>query len=80
MYKVRHCILYKTTIMHTHMYIHTHAQNKSFPLYNASHEGRDRIVKMLLQAGATVNQQTKVEHFSYDSILVSVLLAAFIVH
>ena len=31
------------------------------PLYDASQEGHDGIVEMLLQAGATVDLQTKVE-------------------
>ena len=37
-------------------------QDGSFALYVASQEGHDRIVEMLLQAGATVDLQDKVEN------------------
>ena len=50
--------------IHTHT--HTHTQNGYFPLYDASQEGHDGIVEMLLQAGATVDLQTKVEDCYYD--------------
>ena len=36
-------------------------QDGVFPLYNVSQEGHDRIVEVLLQAGATVDLQAKVE-------------------
>ena len=39
----------------------THTQDGSFPLYYASGEGYDRIVEKLLQAGAVVDMQTKVQ-------------------
>ena len=35
-------------------------QNGFFPLFVASHKGYDRIVDLLLQAGATVDLQDKV--------------------
>ena len=47
---------------------HTHTQDGFFPLHDASQEGHDGIVEMLLQAGATVDQQSKVEDY-YDSTL-----------
>ena len=37
-------------------------QNGAYPLHVASQEGHDRIVEMLLQAGATVDLQNKVEN------------------
>ena len=52
--------------IHTHTHTHTHTQNGYFPLYDASQEGHDGIVEMLLQAGATVDLQTKVEDRYYD--------------
>ena len=36
-------------------------QDGFFPLYIATQEGHDRVVEMLLQAGATVDLQSKVE-------------------
>ena len=71
------------TCTHTHAHTHTHTQNGSFPLYDASRKGHDKIVEMLLQAGATVDLQTKVRECYYDStssITCSVSLAVFIVH
>ena len=57
--------------MHTQPHTHAHATHKHahttmciqdgfFPLYAASQEGHDSIVEKLLQAGATVDLQTKV--------------------
>ena len=40
-------------------------QDGFFPLYVASQNGHDRIVEILLQAGATVDLQDKVEDFYY---------------
>ena len=40
---------------------HTHTQDGFFPLFDASQEGHDGIVERLLQAGATVDLQTKVK-------------------
>ena len=51
------------------LHSHTHTQDGFFPLYLASQEGYDGIVEMLLQAGATVDLQTKVEDCYYDSTL-----------
>ena len=42
-------------------------QNGYCPLYIASQEGHDKTVEILLQAGATVDLQHKVE--SYHSLL-----------
>ena len=52
---------------HTHMSTPTTmcTQDGFSPLYTASQEGHDRIVEMLLQAGATVDLQTKVENCYY---------------
>ena len=47
--------------MNTYMDNHTHLQNGFFPLSDASQEGFDEIVRMLLQAGATVDLQNKVK-------------------
>ena len=71
---------YKCTHTHTHM--HTHPQDGFFPLHGASQEGHSGIVEMLLQAGAIVDLQTKVEDCYYDSssVTCSVPLAVFIVH
>ena len=52
------------THMHTHMHICVYTQEGYSPLHNASVEGHDRIVEMLLQAGATVDLQQKVEDCS----------------
>ena len=58
--------------VHTHTHTHTHKhtyttmlmQDGFFPLSNASQEGHDRVVAMLLQAGATADLQNKVENCS----------------
>ena len=54
----------------TYMYIHTHntthitmCTQDDCPLYVASQEGHDKTVKILLQAGATVDLQNKVESY-----------------
>ena len=66
---------------HTHVHAHIHTQDGGTPLYGASQEGHDGIVEMLLQAGATVDLQLKVEDCYYDStVTCSVPLAVFIVH
>ena len=52
-----------------HLYTHTHTQDGFFPLFYATQEGHHGIVEMLLQAGATVDQQTKVEDCYYGSTL-----------
>ena len=55
----------------SHTHIHTHAHNTTytqdglFPLIVASQEGHDRIVKILIQAGTTVDLQNKVENCYY---------------
>ena len=41
-------------------------QEGYFPLYGASQNGYDGIMKMLLQAGATLDLQLKVEDCHYD--------------
>ena len=46
---------------YTHTHTHTHTQDGFFPLHDASQEGHEGIIEMLLQAGATVDLQTKVE-------------------
>ena len=62
-----------TCNMHTNMHVHntTHntmcTQDGHCPLYIASQEGHDRVVEMLLQAGATVDLQSKVEDCYYLS-------------
>ena len=48
------------------------------PLYVASQEGHDRVVEMLLQSGATVDLQSKVENCCSVSCIVPCTL--FIVH
>ena len=58
--------------MHTCTYTpttHTCTQDGRSPLYDASSRGHDGIVVMLLQAGATVDLQAKVEDCYYDSTL-----------
>ena len=45
-------------------------QEGSFPLFVASQEGHDRVVEKLLQAGATVDLQDKVENCALLSIVV----------
>ena len=53
--------VYSRTQHHTHttMYI----QNGHYPLYIASQKGHDKTVEILLQAGATVDLQAKVESY-----------------
>lgn len=46
----------------SHTHTHTYAQNGFFPLYTASEMGHDEIMEMLVQAGAIVNLQSKVEY------------------
>ena len=50
---------------HTHTWTHTTMciQDGACPLHIASQEGHDRVVNMLLQAGATVDLQSKVENY-----------------
>ena len=55
-------------------YLHTHTQDGFFLLFDASQEGHDGIVEMVLQAGATVDLQNKVEDCYYDSTLLIRLL------
>ena len=55
--------------IHAHMCIHIQTQNGFSPLTGASQKGYDVIVGMLLQAGATVDLQSKVEDCYYDSTL-----------
>ena len=52
---------YKTTHTHTCTNNTMCMQDGFFPLYAVSQEGHDRVVEMLLQAGATVDLQNKVE-------------------
>ena len=74
-----HSFIHTHTHVHTHT--HTHTKDGASPLYLASQEGHDGIVEMLLQAGATVDLQTKVEDCYYDStVTCGVSLAVFIVH
>ena len=58
---------YAYTFMHTHTHTHTHntlcTQKGYSPLHIASQEGHDQVVEILLQAGATVDLQKKVENF-----------------
>ena len=59
----------KTSATQTLTHSHTSTQNGCSPLFQASEEGYDEIVEMLLQAGATVDLQTKVEDCYYDPTL-----------
>ena len=59
-----HTHTHPVTPIHAHTHAHIHTQEGYSPLYNASGEGYDGIVEMLLQAGATVDLQTKVEDCS----------------
>ena len=76
--KVMHTLMHMYTQPHTHscntqicIYIYAHTQHYVctqdgfFPLYVASQNSHDRIVKMLLQAGATVDLQDEVEDCYY---------------
>ena len=65
--------MHTCTWTHTCTTIHTYIQDGFFPLSNASQEGYDKIVRVLLQAGATVDLQNKVEdwfHFVHLSHVV----------
>ena len=66
---------YTMHVQHTNMHVHythntTHTcthntmcmQDGASSLHIASQEGHDRVVEMLLQAGATVDLQDKVEN------------------
>ena len=57
--------------MYTHTHNTTHTtmciQDRHCPLYIASQKGHDKTVEILLQAGATVDLQSKVD--SYYSLL-----------
>ena len=64
-----HTCTYTHTHTHTHTQTCTRTQDGFFPLYLASQEGHDGIVVMLLQAGATVDLQIKVEDYYHDSNL-----------
>ena len=55
---------------HTYIHITMSTQDGYFPLYVVSQEGHDRVVEMLLQAGATVDLQNKVENRVLLSIVV----------
>ena len=61
--------LMQHTNMHVYLCTHTQhyvcTQDGFFPLYVASQNSHDRIVEMLLQAGATVDLQNKVENGYY---------------
>ena len=50
---------------HTHTYTTMYTQDGLSPLIVASQEGHDKIVEKLLQAGATVDLQNKVENCYY---------------
>ena len=52
------------------MHTQPHMQDGFFPLFSASQEGHDRIVEVLLQAGAAVDLQNKVENCIHLSIVV----------
>ena len=53
--------------------MHTQTQNGYSPLTGASAKGYDGIVEMLLQAGATVDLQTKVED-CFNFVLLSLVV------
>ena len=63
--------------MHTHMHICVYIQEGYLPLHNASAEGYDGIVEMLLQAGATVDLQTKVEDCDLTLFICHVLCSLY---
>ena len=62
----KHTCIYSHTTT-THIYAHTTicTQDEFFPLHVASQEGHDRVVEMLLKAGATVDLQNKVGNYYY---------------
>ena len=73
----KHVCIFKHTHTHTTMW----KQDGHSPLYIASQEGHDRIVDLLLQAGATVDLQDKVENCFYLFIChLWCAMAVFIVH
>ena len=79
-----HTIVFVHTTIHPHNTYNTHhtqlpcththttmcMQDGYFPLLIASQEDHDRVVEMLLQAGATVDLQNKVENCVLLSIVV----------
>ena len=72
-------------LVHTqNLYVHNHTQDGFFPLISASQEGHYRVVEKLLQAGATVDLQSKVVKLSIFIICSSVTCdracTVFIVH
>ena len=83
-YTCTHTHTHTHTHMHTHVHTHTHThthihttmytQDGHFPLFVASQEGQYRIVEILLQAGATVDLQSKVENCYYLFIATCTLL------
>ena len=56
------CIFTHNYHTHTHTYTTMYTQDGLSPLIVASQEGHDKIVEKLLQAGATVDLQNKVEN------------------
>ena len=74
-----HTLTHSHTRTHTHTHTHTHTctQDGYFPLYDASQKGYDGIVEMLLQAGATVNLQTKVEDCGLTLLICHVLCSLY---
>ena len=52
-------------------------QDGHCPLYSASDKGHDKTVEILLQAGATVDLESKVEDYSLSLVLCHV---QYIVH
>ena len=63
--------------MHTHMHICVYTQEGFLPLHNASAKGYDEIVEMLLQAGATVDLQTKVKECDLTLLICHVLCSLY---
>ena len=74
----KHAFIFIHTTPHKHAHITICMQDEYFPLYIASRMGHDRIVKMLLQAGTTVDLQTKVENYSL--IFCHLCCAMLIIH
>ena len=73
--------LVHTTTHHAHATHNTMCPQDGYcPLYFASQQGHDRIVEMLLQAGATVDLQSKVEKYYLFFFHLVVPCALFIVH
>ena len=65
------------THAHTHMHICVYTQEGFSPLHNTSAEGYDGIVEMLLQAGATVDLQTKVKDCDLTLLISHVLCSLY---